>query len=362
MAIKLICGVVDHSACDFKVKGIAEFLSLFMFGSNHSMSPDVDVLLHKANRRGNYLVIVEPGCFFIDASFVKNWALRSNDLCTGQNGITLISLEKWKQANKPTWANLLSSKTYVDLADKLINFNAVSIVEYVKYYKNRIWHINTESIKPNLQPKANIDLLLTPTAGLKSVAASYFLQCSLNSEIVFFDYSENSLKFKQDMLANWNGVDYPGYVRANISKNTIQDDLTHWQLLNGEFKLSNDVLHFLGKGDQLDDYWHHILELFDGPKAFEKYWKFFCRLKHRFVLCDLLSEADQAMLFETLGDKNVAVLNSNIFFTPYAYYVKPAPAVNILNRKWCAMLKSHPCLCVENLSRTWRLGYFEGKA
>lgn len=335
--MNLLCGVIDKPEADKKITGITEFRSLFMFSDKHLMSVNADLLVHEAAQRGEYLVVVEPGCYFKKKSDVENWVSTSNTLCEGQDGVTLVSLKQWKQQGKPSWAQLQANKVYVDLTDKVVLFD--SAFDYVQHYVNRIWHINTEPIQPTLSCKSRVDSLFTPAAGLKSVVAAYHFSCSPSLEVVFYDYSQASLLFKQKMILDWDGVDYPDYVRNN---------------------LASGVLNFVGNdSDELDTYWKSVLEFFGGQAAFTCYWKLFCKLKHLFVVCDLMSEPDQDKLIALMSDKNVAVLISNIFFTPYAYYTAPPPLVQQLCDRWFDLLQANPCLVFETFSHTTRKGYLK---
>ena len=334
--MKLLCGVIDNPKHDLKIRGITEFRSLYMFGEDHLMSTDANLLLKQAEHRGDYIVMIEPGYHFTHKKVIESWASASNVLCMGQEGITLIHLKKWVQQNKPSWDQLLSTKIHVDLLDKVVLFNNLDCIEYANQYSNRIWHVNTEQIQSALPTNRNINCIVIPTAGLKAITAARHFKCPSNSEIVFFDYSKLSLDFKQNLILNWDGIDYPKYVRANPTNGVLED-------------VANYSLH---------SYWKSVLKWFKGSAAFIEQWKLFCSFKHSFIHCNLLDESNQDMLFNTMTDKNVAVFTSNIFFTPYAYHTAPPPAVNQLSERWFALLKSHPSLIVDHNCYTSRHGYF----
>jgi hypothetical protein len=129
-----------------------------------------------------------------------------------------------------------------------------------------------------------------------------------STRVVFFDYSAKALEFRQLMLREWNGKDYPRFVRYAFGKMPAPETFYHlWSSLSP---------------DELDDrdlerLWEKELHQWGGADAFAKHWNACRRLPHEFVCCDIVNEPQT--LFARLTDEPDAVIWwSNAFFTVHS--------------------------------------------
>ena len=113
-----------------------------------------------------------------------------------------------------------------------------------------------------------------------------------HNSITWFDFSQVSLDLKKDMMENWDGKDYPAFVRQFCDKKGMdygKRDLEEWEQL-----------------------WEEELDLWGGQSHFISAWKKLCGVPQRFCNVDLIQEPEK--LCEIVKDEpRSIVLISNIY-------------------------------------------------
>jgi hypothetical protein len=127
------------------------------------------------------------------------------------------------------------------------------------------------------------------------------------TRVVLFDYSSRALEFRQRLIDEWDGADYPGFVRKTFRE--MPPD-TYFQLWAG---LTPDSV----AAADLDQVWKAETDRWGNEKTFQKHWNLCRSLPHEFILCDLL-EHPEVLLEHIRPVPNAVVWWSNAFFTIYS--------------------------------------------
>jgi hypothetical protein len=128
-----------------------------------------------------------------------------------------------------------------------------------------------------------------------------------DTRVVFFDYSSRALAFKQRLIADWDGAEFPSYLRQAFRELSPDTYFWLWADLSADQVATSD----------LDELWRAETDRWGGPEAFQKHWSLCRSLPHEFVLCDLVE--DPGPLLDRLNSEPAAVIWwSNAFFTIYS--------------------------------------------
>jgi hypothetical protein len=112
-----------------------------------------------------------------------------------------------------------------------------------------------------------------------------------STRVVMFDANARALDLRRRMIDQWDGVDFPRFVR------------------DADAGL---VLH--PHTDSIDAWWATELARWGGPEVFARHWRGYRLLEHRFVHCDVMREPSRVLLPVGTDDRAV-IWWSNAFFT-----------------------------------------------
>jgi hypothetical protein len=127
------------------------------------------------------------------------------------------------------------------------------------------------------------------------------------TRVVLFDYSARALEFRQRLLREWDGANYPAFLRKAFRE--MPPD-TYFQLWAG---LSPDQV----TESDLDQVWRAEIARWGGEGEFRTHWNLCRSLPHEFILCDLLD--NPGPLVDHVGGAPDAVIWwSNAFFTIFS--------------------------------------------
>ena len=151
-----------------------------------------------------------------------------------------------------------------------------------------------------------------PISRLYSVAAGFKPNMLLrrhgynaNTEVVFFDYSEQALTIRKTLLEEWDGTDYPDFCRQLFDRYPSPE--TFYQLWNG---LTPDQIDWA----DVERLWSDELARWQGESAFKQQWQAQCRLNYTFLRCDIVADPEPLMqCIENMS--GAAIWWSNAFFT-----------------------------------------------
>ena len=153
-----------------------------------------------------------------------------------------------------------------------------------------------------------------PVSTLYSVAAGFKPNRILhshgfdeNTRVVYFDYSPNALDVRRCLVEQWDGDDFPDFVRVLFQRFPYPD--TFYQLW--DHRTSADV-----DWNDVAEVWQREMDRWGGKAAFRDHWRRYRELEHVYLCCNLLQ--DPGPLLETMIPESSAVIWwSNAFFTMY---------------------------------------------
>ena len=153
-----------------------------------------------------------------------------------------------------------------------------------------------------------VSTVYSVAAGLKT---SWILEShgfNPDTRIVYFDYSEQALAFKKLLHTEWDGENYPEFLRYVFSK--LKPGEVFYQLWGG---FSPETIGW----DAVNETWDRELERWGGAAVIQEHWRRAKDLRVEYVLCNVL-EDQLPLLREMDGRPNSVIWWSNVFFTFYS--------------------------------------------
>lgn len=194
---------------------------------------------------------------------------------------------------------------------------------------------------------------------LYSVAAGFKTNFILNkfdfyedTEIIYFDYSKQALAFKKLLLEEWDGRNYPKFLKYIKSKYQI-----------------NETFGASTEGKTYEDLWNKELIDWGNEELLYQHWQKYKKLKHKFLYCDILDNPEK--LINIIDDtEDSYIWWSNAFHTVTAHYTRSLEDLkNHYNNKWVKEIenKNPNIICfgtdiINNKLRNVNISscYFEG--
>lgn len=193
-----------------------------------------------------------------------------------------------------------------------------SIDSQVKDSRKGVFLFNLESYQDIVEHPAQFT---PPLSSLYSVAAGFKANMMLHSlgfdaatRMVFFDYSRTALDIRKVIVSEWNGEDFPRFVRHLMKE--FPSDKVFYQLW------ANLTPDNIAWGD-LEQLWLDEIEKWGGESAFREHWEKYRNLEHEYVHCNLLDRRD-SLLAAVHRQPNSAIWWSNAFFTVYSNWLYTA--------------------------------------
>lgn len=161
--------------------------------------------------------------------------------------------------------------------------------------------------KPHSVP---LDALFSVAAGFKPYRILQSQGFHKNTEVVLFDYSLKALEVRRFIVENWDGIDFPAFVRS-VFKAFPQEDV-FYQLW---YQATPDTLDW----DDMEHMWQQELKKWGGAEAFQHHWTQCRALPHKYLHCDLLQDRESLMQ-ELSQHKTSYIWWSNAFFTIFSHW------------------------------------------
>lgn len=131
------------------------------------------------------------------------------------------------------------------------------------------------------------------------------------TRVVFADYSGQALRVKKFLVDEWDGRDFPRFVRRVFER--FPSPGTKYWLWAGVTPENIDW-------SDVESTWQGELDRWGGADAFHHHWSHYRRLHHEYVECNLLTQ--QPLVLEHLGRRDGEVIWwSNAFFTIYSNWL-----------------------------------------
>jgi len=245
--------------------------------------------------------------------YVDGWNFINKSL---ENGLTVYNFHpKIRVTKKYTYP----SKDINELKNQLDWINNI-----LTNATNCVFLWNTETYK---------DVLLSNGPKVKklySVAAAFKPNFILNhfdfyddTEVFYFDYSKQSLAFKKLLITNWDGRDYPAFLRKAKKE---------WNI--------NETVGATTENKTYEELWKKELMWWGGEEKLYKHWQRYKKLKHTFVYCDLLKNPEK-LIDVVSNTEDSYIWWSNCFHTVTAHYTKSLEELkNHYNENWIKALEN----------------------
>ena len=207
-----------------------------------------------------------------------------------------------------------------------------SIDSQVKDSRKGVFLFNLESYQDVIEQPENFT---PPVSSLYSVAAGFKPNMILHAlgfdeatRMVFYDYSKTALEIRQFIVSEWDGEDFPRFVRYLMKRFSSSDVFYQlWANLGPE-----DIAW-----DDLQQLWLDEIEKWGGESVIKEHWNAYRNLQHEYVLCNLYK--DQTSLLATIDNRpNAAIWWSNAFFTIYSNWLYTVDERKEIYDNWLAKL------------------------
>jgi hypothetical protein len=173
-----------------------------------------------------------------------------------------------------------------------------------------------------------------PLSGLYAVAAGFKANRILHTHgfdrrtrMVYFDYSPLALDLRKILVDEWNGVDFPGFVRGVAGRLPA----AFYQLWGNLWATRPGALDL----ELVAAIWDRELQTWGGEAAFREHWASYREIPHEFILCDLFT--DSAPLLNALATGPGEVMWwSNAFHSLNGVWFYPREDRHRIYRRWLA--------------------------
>jgi len=254
---------------------------------------------------------------FFDA--LEDWTSGKEFVFAGTPGRCLmVDLHTWASAGEPAPEAAAPVPFGPDLAGHLIDLRpdltaAAGFFGFLDDMSEKagrgVFVLNYESYDDVAEPPPGfmppVSTLYCVAAGLKPNRILATHGVDANSQTVFFDYSQQALDFRRRLDSEWDGRDYPGYLRDLFE----QQNGAHYYLWPGA---SPDNMDW----HELERLWTAELARWGGAELFESHWHRFRTLRHEYHLCSIL-EPD-ALLARIENQPGSVIWWSNAFCTIFS--------------------------------------------
>jgi hypothetical protein len=244
---------------------------------------------------------------------VDGWNFINKSL---ENGLTVYNFHPKIRAAKQY---LYPGKGAEVLQNQLAWINNI-----VTYAKDCVFTWNTENY---IDLKYTIFPADKKVKKLYSVAAAFKPNMILetfgfddNTEVIFYDYSKQSLAFKKLLIEQWDGEDYPSFLRYAIEKYKV--NVTGGNETQG---LNDSQL------------WHREIIWWGGADKIKDNWLRYKKLNHKYIHVDICDDP-QKITRHVTNEENSIIWWSNAFHTVNAHYVRGLQGVINCYNEWLKLL------------------------
>ena len=149
-----------------------------------------------------------------------------------------------------------------------------------------------------------------------------------DSRVVFFDYSPNALAVRKVMVEEWDGEDFPQFMRHLFVR--FPPPATFYQLWAGATPDNIDW-------SVVDKLWQDQLDQLGGALTFRDHWRECRQLPHEYIHCDILADP-QPLLDRIVPGPGALMWFSNAPFTMYANWFHSFDERRRMYRQWMSWL------------------------
>jgi len=201
--------------------------------------------------------------------------------------------------------------------------------------QNGVFLFNIESYKDLENNSGIIDAIFSVAAGFKTNRILEVNGFTKDTNVIYYDYSKSALHIKKQIVENWNGEDFPSFVRHIFKTNPTPE--TFYQLWSGVTPENIDW-------KDVQWFWEYELTKWGSAAVFKKHWLQYQKLPHTYIHCNLLT--DQQKLFTELQHYKTPFLWwSNAFFTVHSNWFYSYQERKNLYENWIKSLEFHSPNC-----------------
>lgn len=204
-----------------------------------------------------------------------------------------------------------------------------------------IWNIESyaDIDPPPAEFRGPLASVYTVAAGLKPNRLLETHGFDATTRVVYCDYSAPGLAFRRCLLDDWDGRDYPSFVRRLFAR--LPTDQAYYCLWEGQTPETVDWATMAAR-------WQSEVDAWGGASVLAHHWRRYRRLPHHFVEVNLLG--DRSPLLTSLADEPAAAIWwSNAFFSVVSNWRLPASARRQVYRAFLREL-------AERAPRLWLYG------
>lgn len=201
-----------------------------------------------------------------------------------------------------------------------------------------VFLFNIESYQDLVESSGTVDAVFSVAAGFKANRILEVNGFDEETHVVFYDYSKRALEIRQQIVEQWDGLDFPAFVREIFASNPTPG--TFYQLWSGT---TPENINW----DDVNWFWQYELEKWGGADAFKAHWDRYKTLNHQYLHCNLL--ADKQKLFNEVAKyKQPYLWWSNAFFTVYSNWFLGFDERRAIYEKWITALAASSPGCRVN--------------
>jgi hypothetical protein len=348
----LVCGLLDTSGADPRARDLT--LAWLRWGYFGDVIADtrLERILAAALARGyRYCLVQGPGHIITEHASphgrpsrhffaaLDDWIAGKSFVFAGKPGrCLLVDLHAWAERGRPPCDAALPfdagiAPYLLDLAPDLSAARAflADIEALCEKGRRGVFVLNYEPYDDVAQPPAGftppVSTLYCVAAGLKPnrILATHGFDPA--TRVLFFDYSDQALAFRRMLNTQWDGRDYPAFLRKVFAR--LPPATTHYYLWPGA---SADTMDW----DAMERLWATELASWGGPDAFAEHWRGFAALRHDYLACNILAPA--ALLARIEDEPGAVIWWSNAFSTIYTATHHGLAAMQAIYEDWLARL------------------------
>ena len=259
----------------------------------------------------------------------------------------IVNLSTWRKLKKPgykNWLQLYKKKSIsiknLDLSIKVLSLylfpkdkekyflNLPVFHNITSQYKEKVYFSNDEGYHNCQSTLPFLERFYSPGSGLKSNFILELNKFKENAVHLIFDCSTIQLEFRQALLKDWDGEDYPAFCR--------------W------YSRYNPKLTFTLKDSDLLPYWESLLKKFnDLSTSFKEHWYKYKKINHKFIEVNICG-ADQIKLLNCINrNPNSAIWWDNIFHSMPTIFNLDFKGSDISYKNWLNQVyKKNPFIYV----------------
>lgn len=193
-----------------------------------------------------------------------------------------------------------------------------------------LWNVEsyTDIASPPPEFQAPLSALYCVASGFKPNMILHTHGFDENTKLVFFDYSPKALEIKKLLHQEWDGEDYPRFIKYIFKKFPAPDTFYHlW---------ADTTPDSLDWGD-VNQYWQNEIARWGGEHVIKNHWAAYRSLRPVYLRCNVLTEP-QRLLEQMDRSPNAVIWWSNAFFTVYSNWLYSIAARKRVYDSWIGEL------------------------